>query len=134
MQPFNRLNPRTRLLIIFAAGLASGLVIIKLITFAAAPAVVPPKTTVTLHVTDSKLDAPTVVHVKKGTKVELTVNSTNQAEECNLMLPDFKINTTFSQGSVGKAEFKADKAGTYPINLHAEEHPITKAGELVVEA
>jgi len=80
---------------------------------APAPAKAAPRPTKRFHVDAEKWSwTPDTITVKKGTHVILEVSSGDASRA--LELKDYGIKVSVPQGEVVRAEFDADRAGTFP--------------------
>ena len=89
-------------------------------------------TIVNIEYEGSKIWTPSTIVVKKGTlvKVKLLNNVPSDPNQHGFAIPAYKIEEIVTRGEPKTFEFKADKAGVFPIICQL--HPAHVGGELVV--
>ena len=89
-------------------------------------------TVVNVEYEGSKIWVPGTLVVKKGTlvKLKLVNNLPSDPNQHGFAIPAYNIAEVITRGEPKSIEFKADKAGVFPINCQL--HPAHVGGELVV--
>ena len=89
-------------------------------------------TVVNVEYEGTKIWIPSTLVVKKGTKVTLKLinNVPSDPNQHGYAIPDYKIAEIVNRGEPKTVEFKADKAGVFPIICQL--HPAHVAGQLLV--
>jgi nitrosocyanin len=89
-------------------------------------------TVVNIEYEGTKVWVPTTIVVKKGTPVSLKLinNVPSDPNQHGFAIPDYKVAEVVNRGEPKTVEFKADRAGIFPIICQL--HPAHIGGQLVV--